>query len=352
MHVVNAINVNDAYVQGLRHICEHGQLQDSRAGEVLVAPTPVTIVYAKPQERVLLDPSRDANPVFHLMEALFYLAGRNDAKWLDQFVSDFSARFAEEDGHLHGSYGFRWRRHFDMEGGGNPNLPDQLDTVVRMLKEDPDSRRAVISMWDPVADLGADKKDIPCNDVIFLRVRETSETISVTVPVLDITVCCRSNDFVWGMTGANAVQFSMLQEYLAGRIGVVVGRYVQMAHNCHLYTNALGKLDTPQQLETYPGFMPIGTNWDAWDDDLRKFMAWTGYEDPDVLTQEYTNTWFSETAEQLFLVNWMSKRGRKGMALAWLKSHEEIAPDWRKACIEWMERRLARSMSKSAETVV
>ena len=73
MHVIMVSGVNAAYAQGLRYICEHGELQNSRAGEVLVAPTPVTIVYERPQERVLFDPLRDANPVFHLMESISQL---------------------------------------------------------------------------------------------------------------------------------------------------------------------------------------------------------------------------------------------------------------------------------------
>ena len=351
MFVITVDGVNDAYAQGLRYICENGQLQGSRAGEVLALPTPLTVVYEKPQERVLFDPSRDANPFFHIFEALWLLSGRNDARWLDKFVSDFSARFAEEDGHLHGSYGYRWRNHFDMEGGGNSNMPDQLDTVIRLLRANPDDRRAVISMWDPVADLGADKKDVPCNDMIFLRIRrDFDHELKTGTSVLDLTVCCRSNDFCFGMTGANAVQFSVSQEYLAGRIGVGIGRYYQIGHNTHLYTSILPKLDTPKKLETYPGFVPMGTNWEAWDEDLKKFMAWTESEDPDILTQGYTNTWFSTTAEPLFLAHWMWKHGHKLGALNYLAAFDIMAPDWRLAAMEWMQRRLARSMSKGKET--
>ena len=53
---------------------------------------------------------------------------------------------------------------------------------------------------------------------------------------LDMTVCNRSNDLVWGMLGANVVHFSFLQEYLACRLGVEVGRYTQFSNNLHVYT--------------------------------------------------------------------------------------------------------------------
>src|SRR6202162_4336063 len=133
MKVIHARNVNDALPQGIDHLLTHCVREESRAGPVLVAPTPVTTVYSHPQERVLFSPARDANCFFHLFESLFYLAGRNDAHWLDQFVHDFSSRFAEEDGTLHGSYGHRWRKAFDF---------DQLDAVVDILKNVPKIGRA------------------------------------------------------------------------------------------------------------------------------------------------------------------------------------------------------------------
>ena len=210
MYVINARNVNDAYNQGLIHLLKEGEVQDTRAGQVIVLPYPLTTVYEKPTERVLFDPVRDANPFFHLFESLWMLSGRNDATWLDQFVSDFSVRFAEDDGMQHGAYGYRWRNHF---------YNDQLPVLIDILKTNNNDRRAVLTMWDPASDLGVrDKKDIPCNSQAFLRVRKGSSG-----PVLDITVCCRSNDAIWGAYGANAVHFSVLLEYLARMIGVGVG---------------------------------------------------------------------------------------------------------------------------------
>ena len=353
MHVITVPGVNAAYAQGLRYICERGELQNSRAGQVLVAPIPVTIVYTKPQERVLFDSLRDANPFFHIFESLWMLAGRNDAKWLDQFVKDFSSRFAEDDGIQHGAYGFRWRHHFDMEGGGEWDLPDQLDSVVTMLVKDPESRRAVIQMWDPVADLGANKKDVPCNVSVFLRVRTNRDYVHGNwkdVSVLDLTVCCRSNDFIWGMTGANAVHFSVLQEYLAGRIGVGIGRYYQIANNAHAYTNILPKLDKPQNLVFYPGTSPMGTAWDRWDDDLSKFMAWTTLENPAQANLSYANAWFKETAEPMFYAHWLWRFARKPEALDYLTTARNVAPDWKKAALEWMGRRLVRMSRQERAT--
>jgi thymidylate synthase len=250
---VNVVECADhALFQGIYTLQTEGVKSDSRNGPVIVTPFPVVTVNEHPMRRVVFSAQRDANPFFHLNEALWMLAGRNDITWLDQFVGNFSERFGEKDvaGNVwqHGAYGFRWRKHFDMEGGGLSTLPDQLVTVIDMLRKNPDERRAVISMWDPVADLAADKKDIPCNTTIYLRVREVSrkkqavyldqaDFSDIVERVLDLTVCCRSNDAVWGAHGANVVHFSILQEYLAANIGVGIGKLYQFSNNYHMYIN-------------------------------------------------------------------------------------------------------------------
>ena len=75
MKVIHARNVNDAVVKGAELLKAGGLTQDSRAGGTLEYPEPVCTVYERPLERVLFDAIRDANPFFHLMEALWMLAG-------------------------------------------------------------------------------------------------------------------------------------------------------------------------------------------------------------------------------------------------------------------------------------
>lgn len=239
---------------GLELLLSEGVAEDSRAGRVIVAPWPVTTAYTHPRERVLFSAIRDANPFFHLVEALWMIAGRSDAGLLNLFVRDFGDRYAEPGGDIHGAYGHRWRGHFWRDNhvvppGAAPGRHiDQLDEAVRILKEDPTSRQVVIAMWDPTIDLGVPGlKDRPCNTHIYLRVRMTEAMVSGDQmtgagPVLDLTVMCRSNDIIWGAYGANAVHFSVLQEYLAARIGVDVGTFYQVSNNFHAYEKELHRL--------------------------------------------------------------------------------------------------------------
>lgn len=356
MYIVYAENVNDAYVHGLEALMQGGEFESSRAGEVLVYPCPVTTIYEKPQQRVLFNPKRDANPTFHMMEALWMLAGRNDARWLDRFVSDFSKRFAEDDGYQHGAYGYRWRSHFDVEGAGLSRLPDQLATVIDMLKKDPNTRRAVLTMWDPVADLATDKKDLPCNLNVCFRQRRgaVDHTGDYTEDHLDMTVFCRSNDAIYGAYGANAVHFSMLQEYIAGHLGVSVGCYTQVSHNFHAYKDVLDKVGGVQELPEdlrYPASTPIGTNWSQWDHDLSSFMRLTehsGSLGPGDHSGVYSNLWFVETAEPMYFAHNMWKQGRRQEAYDYLWKQESMSKDWQLALLGWMERRLDKAKAQGA----
>jgi thymidylate synthase len=227
MIVIGARNVNDAFWAGARLLREHGIQQNSRNGSVLRAPFPVTTVYEQPTERVLLDRRRDANPFFHLYESLWMLAGRNDLAPLTAFVKNM-VNFSDDGGNTQpGAYGYRWRRHFNR---------DQLAWAIKRLKADPNDRRVVIQMYDAgkdqdAADYGG--RDIPCNLMALPAVSPEGK--------LDLTVFNRSNDMIWGAYGANAVHFSVLQEFLAAAIGIPVGRYYQVSNNFHGYLTTMEK---------------------------------------------------------------------------------------------------------------
>jgi thymidylate synthase len=350
MHIITGRNVNEVYPKALALVRRSGVPQASRAGPVLTVPEPVVLETLRPMERVLLDPKRDANPFFHLAECLWLMAGRQDAAFLDRFVSDFGKRFAEWDGRLHGAYGHRWRKHFGF---------DQLDTVVEKLKANPLDRRVVIQMWDPTlkwghkdeegaSDLVMAAKDIPCNTQILPRIVPFGGDPSLPGYqnwALDLMVTCRSNDVVWGACGANAVHFAFLQEYLAGRIGVQVGTLRQMTTNLHGYVDVLEKVGEPfvpcpdpyfSSAHTDPvvSAVPIGNDWEHWDKDLRAFLQWV--EDGDGFVSR--NTWFQEVARPMWLSHKFWREKDLDKAVHWAEM--AAASDWRLAAKQWLQRRI------------
>lgn len=363
MRSIYARNVNDAYAQGLSVLMTHGGVEDSRNGQVIVAPWPVVTVYENPRERVLFNGKRDANPFFHLFEALWMLAGRNDAAFLTRFAKQLG-EYAEDDGLIHGAYGHRWRRHFAGM--------DQLTLIVWRLTENPKDRQAVLAIWDPWSiieadltlggkfveeeiggdDLAGDWKDRPCNTHVYFRVREefvssgnvTTADGPTTRSVLDMTVCCRSNDAIWGAYGANAVHFSVLQEYIAAAVGVEVGRYYQMSNNFHVYHNDLLNrcLQDTSDRRLYDNFTPMRMVDDPLtflDECVQMCLDVDGLYGgkPRVKVVEVKNKFIHSVAHPMMMCHYHFKKGDKFGAKRWCSA--VVADDWRLACAEWLERR-------------
>lgn len=260
MHVVEVRDVNHALYELLHLINEESRVENSRNGPVLVMPTPVTTVYANPMFRVLLSPVRDANPFFHLIEALWMLEGRNDVKTMAHYVKRMKD-YSDNGLQLHGAYGKRWRGWFGQ---------DQLEVTINLLKNHPNSRRAIIQMWHPTEDQFEHErmKDVPCNITCHIQIVRGH---------LELTVFCRSNDLIWGATGANAVHFSILQEYLAANLSVPMGRMYQISSNLHVYKNVFDELTSKNYKDVTSINTPadvIVNNAETFDKELHSFFEW------------------------------------------------------------------------------
>lgn len=185
-------NVNDAF-KGLVEIFHTGrdysqseampyksiplEVKASRVGEVAVIEEPIIITYRKPCERVLLNKARDANPFFHLYEALHMLAGRRDIAPLNYYSSNYAKQVQDPcpdpvipgilNPNANGAYGYRWRHAYDGDtfDGDGIDGTDQLKVLIAHLKAKPESRRAVLNMWNVQNDLLKidSSKDVCCN---------------------------------------------------------------------------------------------------------------------------------------------------------------------------------------------
>lgn len=218
MITFRARNANQMLPEVMRDLAIRGERRESRNGPVLKFREPVSLQYHRPTERVVFWEERDANPTFHLLEALWMLAGRRDVAFVAGLVPRM-ASFSDDGQTFNGAYGHRWRSHFGA---------DQLKSIANALRDNPDCRRQVLAIWDGHHDLGLRSVDLPCNTHAYLS-RDGEGR-------LDLMVCNRSNDLVWGALGANVVHFSVMQEYVAALIGCPVGRYWQVTNNLHLYT--------------------------------------------------------------------------------------------------------------------
>jgi len=229
-------NVNEVYKEAMWKMPIFGSKEGSRNGLVMVSNVPVISTYERPMERILFNANRDANPFFHIIESMWMLAGRNDVECLSLFNSTMG-NYSDDGVTLNGAYGYRWRAHFDH---------DQLRWVIGELARDKTTRRAVLGMWDPYTDpqyvyMGG--KDAPCNTHVYFR---------VNMGALDMTVCNRSNDIIWGCYGANVVHMSFMQEFVAQAVGIPVGSYHQFSNNWHIYEQHFHLLqDNDDALDLY-----------------------------------------------------------------------------------------------------
>jgi hypothetical protein len=297
--------------------------EPTRNGPALVHPELVTTVYACPAERVLFHPGRDANPVFHLLEGVWMLAGRRDVEFLTQFNSRMG-EFSDDGKTFNAAYGHRWRAHFGR---------DQLDEVIKLLRRDPTTRQAVVQIWDS-ADLLRKTKDKACNTQIVFDVRQDR---------LNMTVFNRSNDVWWGAYGANAVHFSMLQELVAAATGHRIGVYRQVSNNLHLYTelyDAARYVESPPVAETYDHYSagavrpaPLLLNGE-----YRLFLAECEMfcSDPYNERLRYANPFFEHVARPAALVA-RTRRTHSGDGRGYAQKIR--AEDWRRAVLEWIDRR-------------
>jgi thymidylate synthase len=338
MRTIYAENVNQAYAYGVRYLKSEGVLRISRAGPVREIDHPVMTVYIRPCERVLLYPERDANPFFHLFEALWMLAGREDAAFLNRFVGDFGERYAEEDGTIHDAYGYRWRNFFGV---------DQIEFCAQKLRKNPMDRQCVIQMWSASEGVEGAYSDLtvldlrtrPCNTHIYLRAHENR--------TLDMTVMCRSNDMIYGGYGANAVHFSVLLEYIAARAGLTVGKMYQLSNNYHAYVSVIDRLEVPHMMppSLYPGAVALIDDPLTFDDEVALIikMIEDGDTEHALLPKlVWRNSFLRDTAAPMAHAHTQHKMGRTAYALD-LADKTIAAPDWRAACLGWLGRRATRA---------
>jgi hypothetical protein len=350
---------------GLHYLRSVGIEEESRAGRVLRAPGPVTTVYTHPLERVVFWSWRDANPFFHCIEALWMLAGRDDLKQLTPYVARM-ADFSDDGGVTQpGAYGKRWRDHHVPLGPDTQYAwNDQLNWAVKRFRDNTADRRVVVQMYDAgwdqhAADLNGN--DIPCNLTMLPWVQGGA---------LHLTIFNRSNDILWGLYGANAVHFSTALEYLAGRIGLPVGTMTTVSNNFHAYVDRMPNLLVPMAVLARDGWLDdpyyqAGPTYRARQvEPYPLFTEWTGPE-PDAairpslerIIQEDLRIFFEHGAVEaatkarwpyirrvavplaLAHQHWRTKRGEERYRGALRILDQCVAPDWRLAAQQWINRR-------------
>ena len=172
-----------------------------------------------PRDRKIINKERAWKEDYAEAEWQWYLSEDRSVSKLGEIygkVPEIWKRMADQNGHVNSNYGWQWKRN------------DQIDMVVQMLKQNPDTRQACISIYDgkEISDYAF---DTPCTYAI---------QFTIVHGRLDMCGTMRSNDLWYGFCN-DQYQFSKLQDLMAFRLDIETGTYYHFAHNMHLYNDKI-----------------------------------------------------------------------------------------------------------------
>ena len=177
----------------------------------------------KPMNNLIKDKDRNWKLDYAEAEWQWYLSGNNNISKLGELygkVPEIWKRMADKEGFVNSNYGWQWKRN------------NQLDEVIDLLKTNPRTRQAAISIYDRKEGYMYDN-DTPCTYAI---------QFTIVAQHLDMCVTMRSNDLWYGFCN-DQYCFSKLQLLVADKLGLLVGKYYHFAHNLHLYDNIIEKIN-------------------------------------------------------------------------------------------------------------
>ena len=175
-----------------------------------------------PMDNLIDDEDRNWKWDYAEAEWQWYLSGDRNIKKLGELygkVPEIWKRMADKNGNVNSNYGWQWER------------TSQLDIVIDMLKKNPRTRQAAISIYD-AKEISDYEFDTPCTYAV---------QFTIVAQHLNMCVTMRSNDLWYGFCN-DQYCFSKLQELVATETGLLIGNYYHFAHNLHLYDNIIEKL--------------------------------------------------------------------------------------------------------------
>jgi thymidylate synthase len=230
------VDGREAFKKVLEYVHENGDVRSPRGLKTYdVGYTTIELVTA--YDALALGVGRKLSKRVAAAEAIQLIGGFADPQLLLQASPNF-VRYIEPSGEFWGAYGRRIA------------YGRQLWSVVRKLEQDPDTRQAVITLWDPAQDNELGHKDYPCTLALGFSIQRGK---------LELDVTMRSND-VWRGLPYDLFQFTQLQLTVANVLDLQPGRYRHHTYSLHLYAE-----DADEAMNVYlgnsdasPGFLPTG----------------------------------------------------------------------------------------------
>lgn len=212
--------INTEYEDGLRLVLKKGVHKEDRTG------TGTTSLFGHQMRFDLSEgfPLITTKKVYTraiIHELLWFLSGNTNIKYLLDNNVHIWDEWADENGNLGPVYGAMWRAWPDYDGG----TIDQISEVIEQIKTNPDSRRLIVSAWNPAL---LDQQALPpCHSFFQFYVADGKLSLKLTQ---------RSADLFLGVP-FNIASYALLVHMVAQQTGLEVGEFIWSGGDCHIYDN-------------------------------------------------------------------------------------------------------------------
>ncbi|MEZ7887268.1 MAG: thymidylate synthase [Flavobacteriales bacterium] len=225
------------YLELLKHVKENGTVKSDRTGTGTTSCFGYQMRFNLAEGFPLLTTKKlHLRSIIH--ELLWFLKGDTNIKYLkDNGVKIWDA-WADENGDLGPVYGYQWRSWPNPDG----SQTDQIEKLIDSLKNNPDSRRHIVSAWNPsfIDDMALP----PCHCLFQFYVADGK---------LSCQLYQRSADVFLGVP-FNIASYAILTMMIAQVCGYEVGDFVHTFGDVHIYSNHMEQADT--QLSRDPRPLP------------------------------------------------------------------------------------------------
>ena len=172
-----------------------------------------------PMDNRIINRERNWKLDYAEAEWQWYLSGDRNIEKLGELygkVPEIWKRMADKHGNVNSNYGWQWNRN------------GQLDKIIQMLQDNPDTRQATVSIYDG-KEIQDYSYDTPCTYAVQFTILHGR---------LDMCVTMRSNDLWYGFCN-DQYCFSELQRLVSTQLNIEPGTYYHFAHNMHLYNDKI-----------------------------------------------------------------------------------------------------------------
>ena len=208
------------YLDLMRHVLEHGSDKSDRTGTGTRSVFGYQMRFNLQQGFPLLTTKKlHLRSIIH--ELLWFLRGDTNIKYLHDNNVTIWDEWADENGELGPVYGYQWRSWPTPDGGSI----DQIANLVDQIKRNPDSRRLIVSAWNPAL---VDEMALPPCHALF--------QFYVADGKLSCQLYQRSADIFLGVP-FNIASYALLTMMIAQVCGLQAGEFVHTLGDAHLYSN-------------------------------------------------------------------------------------------------------------------